>query len=87
MVMHDGRKSVAERIVYGAFDQLKKAAGTNEVLTVFHKSIENVRPQVELKARRVGGATYQIPLEVRHDPRVIEVYLGASAGQSTGATA
>ena len=66
-MMRDGKKSVAERIVYDAFDVLKKAAGTNDVLTVFHKAIENVRPHVELKARRVGGATYQIPIEVRHD--------------------
>ena len=67
IVMRDGKKSTSERVVYGAFDHLKKAAGTNDVLTVFHKAIENIRPQVELKARRVGGATYQIPLEVRHD--------------------
>ncbi len=67
MLMLDGKKSVSERVVYGAFDHMKKAAGTNDVLTVFHKAIENVRPQVELKARRVGGATYQIPIEVRHD--------------------
>ena len=67
MLMQDGKKSTSERIVYGAFDQLKAAAGTNDVLAVFHKALENVRPHVELKARRVGGATYQIPLEVRHD--------------------
>jgi small subunit ribosomal protein S7 len=67
VVMQDGKKSVAERIVYGAFDQLKKAAATNDVVTAFHKAVENVRPHVELKARRVGGATYQIPIEVRHD--------------------
>ena len=67
MVMLDGKKSVAERVVYGAFDILKKAVGSNDVLTVFHKAIENIRPHVELKARRVGGATYQIPLEVRHE--------------------
>ena len=66
-LMRDGKKSVSERVVYDAFDVLKKAAGTNDVLTVFHKAIENVRPHVELKARRVGGATYQIPIEVRHD--------------------
>ena len=65
--MRDGKKSVAERVVYGAFDVLKKTVGTNDVLTVFHKAMENVRPHVELKARRVGGATYQIPIEVRHD--------------------
>ena len=67
MLMNDGKKSVSERIVYGAFDHLKQTIGTNDVLTVFHKSNENVRPHVELKARRVGGATYQIPIEVRHE--------------------
>ena len=67
MMMHDGKKSIAEGIVYGSFETLKKASGSNDVLTVFHKSIENIRPHVELKARRVGGATYQIPIEVRHD--------------------
>ena len=67
MFMLDGKKSVSERVVYDAFDLMKKNAGTNDILTVFHKAIENVRPHVELKARRVGGATYQIPIEVRHD--------------------
>lgn len=67
MIMVDGKKSTAERLVYQSFDQLKTAAGTNDVLSVFHKAIENVRPQVELKPRRVGGATYQVPIEVRHD--------------------
>ena len=66
-MMRDGKKSVAERVVYAAFNLAKKVANTNDVLTVFHKAIENVRPHVELKARRVGGATYQIPIEVRHD--------------------
>ncbi len=66
-LMLDGKKATAERIVYDAFDVLKKHAGTSDVLTVFTKAIENVRPHVELKARRVGGATYQIPIEVRHD--------------------
>ncbi len=67
MLMVDGKKSVAERIVYDSFETLKKSVGTNDVLTVFHKAVENVRPHVELKARRVGGATYQIPIEVRHE--------------------
>ena len=67
MFMFDGKKSVSERVIYDAFDLLKKSSGTNDVMTVFHKAIENVRPHVELKARRVGGATYQIPIEVRHD--------------------
>jgi len=67
MLMSDGKKSKAEGVVYDAFETLKKSVGTNDVLTVFHKAIENVRPHVELKARRVGGATYQIPIEVRHE--------------------
>ena len=67
ILMKDGKKSISERIVYDAFDQLKNSSGTNDVLSVFHKAIENVRPHVELKPRRVGGATYQIPIEVRHD--------------------
>ena len=67
MMMLDGKKSTAERVVYDAFDQVKKNSATNDVLTVFHKAIENIRPHVELKARRVGGATYQVPIEVRHD--------------------
>jgi small subunit ribosomal protein S7 len=67
MMMRDGKKSVAERVVYEAFEHLKKSAATNDILTVFHKALENIRPHVELKARRVGGATYQIPIEVRHD--------------------
>ena len=67
MLMVDGKKSLAERIVYDAFDQMKTTAATSDILSVFHKAVENVRPHVELKPRRVGGATYQIPIEVRHD--------------------
>ena len=67
MLMLDGKKSTTERIVYAAFEQLKQNAGTSDVVSVFHKAIENVRPHVELKPRRVGGATYQIPIEVRHE--------------------
>jgi small subunit ribosomal protein S7 len=67
MLMLDGKKSTSERMVYDAFDHIKKATATNDALTVFHKAIENIRPHMELKARRVGGATYQIPIEVRHD--------------------
>ena len=67
MVMQDGKKSVAERIVYEAFELLRGSANTTDVVSVFHKAIENVRPHVELKPRRVGGATYQVPIEVRHE--------------------
>ena len=66
MVMRSGKKSVAEKIVYGALDEIKtKSKG--DALEVFAKAIENSRPLVEVKSRRVGGATYQIPVEVRHD--------------------
>jgi len=67
VVMQDGKKSLAERIVYRAFDLVKTTAATNDVLSVFHKAVENVRPHLELKPRRVGGATYQVPIEVRHE--------------------
>ena len=67
MIMLDGKKSISERIVYGSFDIVKQAVGTTDALAVFTKAVENVRPHMELKARRVGGATYQIPIEVRHE--------------------
>lgn len=67
LIMRDGQKATAEKIVYDAFDVLKEQSGAEDVVTVFHKSVDNVRPHVELKARRVGGATYQIPIEVRHE--------------------
>ena len=66
-IMMDGKKSIVERIVYDAFEELKTLSGNSDVLTVFHKAMDNVRPHLELKARRVGGATYQIPIEVRQD--------------------
>jgi len=63
-IMKDGKKSVAEKIVYGAFDIIKEKLG-EEPLVVFHKSVENVKPIMEVRPRRVGGATYQVPMEVR----------------------
>ena len=66
MVMRNGKKSVAEKIVYGALDEIS-AKGKGEALELFTRAIENIRPLVEVKSRRVGGATYQIPVEVRHD--------------------
>ncbi len=65
-VMKHGKKSVAERIVYGALDDIQKKSGDDPV-KVFHTAIENVRPQLEVRSRRVGGATYQVPIEVRPD--------------------
>ncbi len=64
MIMVDGKKSVAEKIVYGALDTIEKK-GHEESLSVLSKALENVQPKVEVKSRRVGGATYQVPVEVR----------------------
>ena len=64
MVMMRGKKSVAERIVYGALEQIASKGG-EDPMEVLNKALENVRPVVEVKSRRVGGATYQVPVEVR----------------------
>lgn len=66
MIMDRGKKSTSERIVYGAFMEASKKVG-KEPLETFQKALDNVRPLVELKSRRVGGATYQVPIEVRPD--------------------
>ena len=65
-LMIDGKKYSAEKIVYGAFDRIKEKSGTEPVL-VFKDALENVKPQVEVRSRRVGGATYQVPMEVRQE--------------------
>ena len=67
-LMLDGKKSTAEKIVYGAFDLIQERTG-NEPVEVFKKALENVRPVVEVKSRRVGGSTYQVPVEVRNTRR------------------
>lgn len=67
-VMEHGKKAVAEKIVYSAFDIIS-AKSKQEALKVFNEAIENVKPMVEVKSRRVGGATYQVPMEVRSDRR------------------
>jgi small subunit ribosomal protein S7 len=67
-LMLDGKKSTAENIVYGAFDLVKKRTGDDPV-EVFKKALENIRPVVEVKSRRVGGSTYQVPVEVRVERR------------------
>ena len=64
MVMTSGKKSVAENIVYGAFDILSQKTQEDSPLKVFNKALENARPRLEVKPRRVGGATYQVPVEV-----------------------
>lgn len=63
-LMKDGKKSVAQSILYGAFDIIKERT-KQDPLEIFHKAIENVKPLVEVKSRRVGGSTYQVPTEVR----------------------
>jgi small subunit ribosomal protein S7 len=68
VVMQKGKKSVAERIVYGALDQIADKTKGNP-LEFFGKALDNVRPRVEVKSRRVGGATYQVPVEVRASRR------------------
>ena len=68
LVMSRGKKSVAEKIVYGAFEQIIEA-GKGEPLDIFMKVLENIEPKVEVKSRRVGGATYQVPVEVRSHRR------------------
>src|SRR5262249_24829830 len=65
-LMYEGKKSVAERILYGAFDRIQKRTGQDPI-RVFHDALTNVRPAVEVRSRRVGGATYQVPVEVRTD--------------------
>ena len=68
-LMEDGKKSVAERTCYGALDILKEKTG-NDPLKVFKQAMENVKPLIEVKSRRVGGATYQVPIDVRPQRRV-----------------
>lgn len=69
-VMEDGKKSVAEKVVYGALDKIQKET-KQEPISVFEKALENAAPMVEVVARRVGGANYQVPREVRPDRRFI----------------
>jgi small subunit ribosomal protein S7 len=68
-VMLDGKKSVAERIVYGAMDKMQ-ARASRDPLEMFHAALDNVKPTLEVRSRRVGGATYQVPVEVRPSRRL-----------------
>ncbi len=67
-VMYDGKKSVAEQIVYGAFDIIEQKS-KQEALPLFKQALDNVAPAIEVRSRRVGGATYQVPVEVRPERR------------------
>ena len=67
-IMQDGKKGTAQRIVYDAFEIIEKKTG-EKAMTVFDKAMENIKPALEVKSRRVGGANYQVPVEVRGDRR------------------
>ncbi len=67
-LMKDGKKSSAESIVYGAFDIMTKKT-SQDAVSMFHEALDNVKPTIEVRSRRVGGATYQVPVEVRPDRR------------------
>ncbi len=68
-LMKRGKKSTAERICYGAFTIVAEKGGGEDSLTVFKKALENIKPRIEVKSRRVGGATFQVPVEVRPERR------------------
>ena len=86
VLMYDGKKSVAENIVYGAMDTLKRKGGPNsDPLRLFHEAMENVKPAIEVRSRRVGGATYQVPVEVRTTRRqALAIRWLVSAARSRG---
>jgi small subunit ribosomal protein S7 len=67
MVMVEGKKSVAEKMVYGSFEVVKKQLNDQDIIKIFNKALDNARPRLEVKPRRVGGATYQVPIEVRQE--------------------
>ncbi len=67
-IMYDGKRGVAQKIVYSAFDIVRDKTG-NEPLDMFEKALDNIMPELEVKARRVGGSTYQVPMEVRPERR------------------
>lgn len=70
VLLYDGKKAVAERIVYNAFSAVGKRGDGEDPLKTFKKAIDNVKPMIEVKSRRVGGATYQVPVEVRPERRM-----------------
>ena len=87
ILMSAGKKSTAERVCYGAFDRIQEKSG-NDPLKVFRAAIDNVKPVVEVKSRRVGGASYQVPVEIRPSRRLslamrwIASYAQARSGKS-----
>jgi small subunit ribosomal protein S7 len=84
-LMYQGKKSVAEGIVYGAFDLIRGGKSGQDPVKVFHEALGNVAPAIEVRSRRVGGATYQVPVEVRTDRRqtlAIRWLIQAARGRS-----
>ena len=75
-IMLDGKKGVSQKVVYGAFDIVREKTG-REPLEVFTEAMENIMPSLEVKARRVGGATYQVPMEVRPERRQTWAFAGS----------
>ena len=83
-LMQHGRKSISEKLLYGALEKINEKTG-QESLKIFKEAIENVKPQIETRSRRVGGATYQVPTEVRPERRqalAIRWIIGAARGRS-----
>ncbi|MDL2220345.1 30S ribosomal protein S7 [Eubacteriales bacterium OttesenSCG-928-N14] len=83
-IMLDGKRGTAQRVVYGAFDIIKEKTG-QDALDVFDQCMENIKPQLEVKSRRVGGATYQVPIEVRPERKqtlALRWLIGYSRGRS-----
>ena len=83
-LMLDGKKSVSEKIVYGAFDEIENKM-KRPPLEVFHEALDNIKPSVEVRSRRVGGATYQVPVEVRTERRealALRWLISASRGRN-----
>ena len=87
VVMQDGKKSTAEKIVYGALDTVTEKT-RDEPIKIFERALQNCKPDVEVKSRRVGGATYQVPVEVREERRIalsmrwIVIYARRRAGRT-----
>jgi len=84
ILMYDGKKSAAERIVYGALDRIGDRA-KRDPLQMFHEALDNIKPAIEVRSRRVGGATYQVPVEVRPERRqalAIRWLINASRGRN-----
>lgn len=84
VIMEQGKKSVAERIVYGALDIVREKT-SRDPIEVFKEALDNVKPSVEVRSRRVGGATYQVPVEVRHERQqalAIRWIIGAARSRS-----